>query len=59
LRNRLPGRAPSATVAVPGSGTQYPLKLGTALLTTIPVALLFFALQRYFIRGANEGGVKG
>lgn len=42
-----------------GAGTQYPLKLGTALLTTIPVAILFFALQRYFIRGANEGGVKG
>ncbi len=42
-----------------GSGTQYPFKLGTALLTTIPVALLFFALQRYFIRGANEGGEKG
>ena len=42
-----------------GAGTQYPLKVGTALLTTIPVALLFFALQRYFIRGANEGGVKG
>ena len=42
-----------------GASTQYPLKLGTALLTTIPVALLFFALQRYFIRGANEGGVKG
>jgi multiple sugar transport system permease protein len=42
-----------------GAGTQYPLKLGTALLTTIPVAVLFFALQRYFIRGANEGGVKG
>jgi len=42
-----------------GGGTQYPLKLGAALLTTIPVALLFFALQRYFIRGANEGGVKG
>jgi multiple sugar transport system permease protein len=42
-----------------GAGTQYPLKLGAALLTTIPVAILFFALQRYFIRGANEGGVKG
>lgn len=42
-----------------GAGTQFPLKLGAALLTTIPVALLFFALQRYFIRGANEGGVKG
>ena len=42
-----------------GAGTQYPLKLGTALLTTIPVAILFFTLQRYFVRGANEGGVKG
>ncbi len=42
-----------------GAGTQYPLKLGAALLTTIPVAVLFFALQRYFIRGANDGGVKG
>ena len=42
-----------------GTGTQYPLKLGAALLTTIPVAVIFFALQRHFIRGANEGGVKG
>jgi multiple sugar transport system permease protein len=42
-----------------GAGTQFPLKLGTALLTTIPVAILFFALQRYFVRGANEGSVKG
>ncbi|MEO7068954.1 MAG: carbohydrate ABC transporter permease [Nostocoides sp.] len=42
-----------------GAGTQFPLKLGAALLTTIPVAVLFFSLQRYFIRGANEGGVKG
>lgn len=49
----------SMTTGQLGSGTQYPLKLGTALLTTIPVAILFFALQRYFIRGANEGGVKG
>jgi multiple sugar transport system permease protein len=42
-----------------GSGTQYPLKMGAALLTTIPVALLFFAFQRHFVRGAQEGGVKG
>lgn len=42
-----------------GAGTQFPLKLGAALLTTIPVAVIFFALQRHFIRGANEGGVKG
>lgn len=42
-----------------GAGTQYPLKLSGALLATIPVAVLFASLQRYFIRGANEGGVKG
>ena len=42
-----------------GAGTKYPLKLAAALLTTIPVAVIFFTLQRYFIRGANEGGVKG
>jgi multiple sugar transport system permease protein len=42
-----------------GAGTQYPLKLGAALLATIPVAVLFFVFQRYFVRGANEGGSKG
>ena len=42
-----------------GSGTQFPLKMGAALLTTIPVAVLFFSFQRYFVRGASEGGVKG
>ena len=42
-----------------GSGTQFPFKLAAAFLTTIPVALLFFAFQRHFVRGANDGGVKG
>ncbi|KRF25157.1 MULTISPECIES: carbohydrate ABC transporter permease [unclassified Phycicoccus] len=42
-----------------GAGSQYPLKLGAALLTTIPVAALFFAFQRYFVSGANEGAEKG
>ncbi|GAB3083857.1 carbohydrate ABC transporter permease [Phycicoccus sp. Root101] len=42
-----------------GAGSQYPLKLGAALLTTIPVALLFFAFQRQFVRGGNEGADKG
>lgn len=42
-----------------GAGSQFPLKMGAALLTTIPVAILFFGFQRYFVRGANEGGVKG
>jgi multiple sugar transport system permease protein len=41
-----------------GSGTQFQLKMGAALLT-IPVALLFFAFQRPFVRGANEGPKKG
>jgi multiple sugar transport system permease protein len=42
-----------------GAGNQFPLKLGAALLTTIPVAIVFFALSRYFVRGANEGAEKG
>jgi multiple sugar transport system permease protein len=42
-----------------GSGTQYPLKLGAALLATIPVAIIFAVFQRYFIRGATEGAEKG
>lgn len=39
-------------------GTQYPLKLGAALLMTIPVALLFFIFQRH-IMNTSEGAVKG
>jgi len=42
-----------------GAGTQYPLKLGAALVATVPVAVVFIAFQRYFVRGATEGGVKG
>ena len=42
-----------------GSGTQFPLRLAASVLTIIPVALVFFAFQRHFVRGANEGGVKG
>jgi multiple sugar transport system permease protein len=41
------------------SGNQFPLKLGAALLMTIPVALVFFAFQRYFVCGATEGADKG
>ena len=42
-----------------GAGTQYPLKLAAALLMTIPTAVVFFVFQRYFIRGASAGAVKG
>ena len=41
-----------------GAGTQYPLKLGAALLATIPVAIIFFVFQRYFVRGTTAGAVK-
>jgi multiple sugar transport system permease protein len=41
-----------------GSGTQYPLKLGAALLTIIPVAVIFLIFQRHFVRGSAEGGSK-
>ncbi|MEV7601889.1 carbohydrate ABC transporter permease [Kitasatospora sp. NPDC089797] len=42
-----------------GSGTQYPLKLAAALVSTLPVAVLFFLFQRHFVRGANSGSSKG
>ncbi|MET8083225.1 carbohydrate ABC transporter permease [Micromonospora sp. NPDC005237] len=42
-----------------GSGTQYPLKLGAALLATIPVAIIFVVFQRYFVRDASDGADKG
>jgi multiple sugar transport system permease protein len=42
-----------------GAGTQYPLKLAAALLATIPVAIVFIVFQRRFVRGANDGSVKG
>jgi multiple sugar transport system permease protein len=41
-----------------GAGTQYPLKLAAALMSTIPVAVLFFCFQRHFVRNANAGSVK-
>lgn len=42
-----------------GAGTQFPYKMAVALLTTIPVAVIFFAFQRHFVRGAGEGATKG
>lgn len=41
-----------------GAGNQYPLKLGAAMLTIIPVAVIFLIFQRYFVRGVTEGGSK-
>lgn len=41
------------------SGNQFPLKLGASLLTIIPMALMFFFLQKHLVRGRMEGAVKG
>ncbi len=41
-----------------GSGNQYPLQLGAAVLMTIPVAVLFFIFQKR-IMNTTEGGEKG
>jgi multiple sugar transport system permease protein len=41
-----------------GSGSQYPLKLGAAMLATIPVAVIFVIFQRYFVHGLSEGATK-
>ena len=41
------------------AGNQFPLKLGTSLITIIPMGLLFFLLQKHLVRGRLEGAVKG
>ena len=33
--------------------------MSAALLMTIPVALVFFVFQRYFVQGGSSGAVKG
>lgn len=40
-----------------GQGNQYPLKLGAALIMTVPVAVLFFVFQRR-IMDTSSGAVK-
>lgn len=40
------------------AGNQFPLKLGAALFTTIPVAVLFFVFQKRIVRVQMQGAVK-
>ena len=42
-----------------GKGNQYPLFMGAALVTTIPVVVLFFVFQRRLTRDQLAGSVKG
>lgn len=41
------------------AGNQFPLKLGASVLTVLPMVILFVVLQKYFVRGAAAGAVKG
>lgn len=42
-----------------GSGSQFPITMAAALTMTIPVAIVFFVFQKYLVRGATAGAVKG
>ena len=42
-----------------GQGSMFPLKMGAALLATVPIAVLFFVFQKRFTRGQLSAGVKG
>jgi multiple sugar transport system permease protein len=41
-----------------GSGTNYPFFLGAAVMTTIPIIVIFFTFQRYFTGDFAEGSDK-
>jgi len=41
------------------AGNQFPLKLGASAVTIIPVAVMFFVLQKHLVRGRLSGAVKG
>jgi multiple sugar transport system permease protein len=42
-----------------GENLDFPILMAGSLLTTIPVAIIFFAFQRHFISGVAASGVKG
>lgn len=42
-----------------GSNLQWNAMLAGAMLTTLPMALIFFFFQRYFIEGISYSGLKG
>jgi multiple sugar transport system permease protein len=56
--NTLTTGVASLTSGERGSGNQYPLQLGAAVLMSIPVAVLFFVFQRR-IMNTTAGGEKG
>lgn len=52
---------PMGLTVLQGSGqdVQYDLVLAGAVITTIPMAIIFFMFQRYFVEGVNYSGLAG
>ncbi len=42
-----------------GQDIQYDLVLAGAVITTLPMAVIFFVFQRYFVEGVSYSGIKG
>ncbi len=42
-----------------GQDIQYDLVLAGSVITTIPMAIIFFVFQRYFVEGVSYSGLKG
>ncbi len=42
-----------------GEARDFPFELAGSMLSTIPVAIVFFSFQRYFVQGVAASGVKG
>ncbi len=42
-----------------GQDIQYDLVLAGSVITTIPMAIIFFIFQRYFVEGVSYSGLKG
>jgi multiple sugar transport system permease protein len=41
------------------TGTEWGMLMAASLVVMLPVIALFFAMQRYFIRGMSMSGLKG
>ncbi|MDX1992027.1 MAG: carbohydrate ABC transporter permease [bacterium] len=52
---------PMGLTQIIGSGQdiQYDLVLAGSVLTTLPMAVVFFIFQRYFVEGVSYSGIKG
>ena len=47
-----------ATLLTP-YGNNYDMLISGSVMATIPIILIFFIFQRYFIAGLTTGGIKG